>query len=60
MNFGSGSWMGRAFGSLLLLLVIAYVARYIWDLLSPLVPTIAALLVLAVAVTLLFQLWRRR
>ena len=60
MSFGSGSWMGRAFGSLLLLLVIAYVARYIWDLLSPLVPTIAALLVLAVAVTVLFQLWRRR
>jgi len=52
--------MGRAFGSLLLLLLIAYAARYIWDLLSPVVPVLLALIALVVLGSILFQRARRR
>ena len=38
--------MGRAFGALLLLLAIAYGARLIWDLLSPVVPALTVVVVL--------------
>jgi hypothetical protein len=51
--------MGRAFGALLLLLAIAVGARFIWELLSPIVPTLTAVVLLIVVALLLFQLWRR-
>jgi hypothetical protein len=47
--------MGRACGSLLLLLAIAYGARLAWDLLQPLVPTLAAVAGLIVVWRLLFR-----
>jgi hypothetical protein len=54
-----GHWMGRAISSLLLLLSIALVARYIWDLLSPMVPALVALIALAVISNIVFQRGRR-
>ena len=40
--------MGRAFGALLLLLAIAYGGRLIWDLLSPMVPALTAVVLVVV------------
>jgi hypothetical protein len=59
MNYQPEHWTRRVVGSLVLLLAIALGTRLAWDMLSPVVPALVAVVTLGVVYGLLFQKWRR-
>lgn len=60
MKFGSGGLMERAIGSLLVLVAIAWAVRFIYDLLSPIIPVLVVVCVLVIVFRLVHEFWRRR
>lgn len=57
MRRGPTNWVLRIFQALLLLLVIAFGAREVWVLLSPLLPVLIALAVLVVVYWIIRRGW---
>ncbi|GAA5158224.1 hypothetical protein GCM10023321_37730 [Pseudonocardia eucalypti] len=52
------TWLGRAAGYAVLVVMVAAAARLVWELLRPLLPTVAGVLFALAALYWLFS-WRR-